>query len=88
MYVPINNDGKHWLVGEVDIVKRHIALYDSEHKARQDWFQFNNAEPLNMLVPYILKVIGFYNHRQELTDNGNPSLDRFTISRTDVASFP
>ncbi|KAF3434583.1 hypothetical protein FNV43_RR21668 [Rhamnella rubrinervis] len=46
VYVPINNEDKHWLVAEVDLVRRHITLYDSSCTISNDWFQICNDESL------------------------------------------
>ena len=56
--MPINVDKKHWLAAKIDIVKRHIDLYDSSRASTQDWYQFNNVECLSVLFPYLLEVGG------------------------------
>ena len=84
----MNNDGKHWVAAVVDIVMRHITIYDSSHKATQDWFQSNNAECLAVLFPYLLNVGGVYAERAELTNNGTPNLQKFTMSRVGPKAYP
>ena len=88
MYLPINVEDRHWIAAHVNIVTRHVTLYDSSRAATQDWFHFNNCECLTVLFPYLLKVGGFYNHRLELTYNGTPILNAFTISHIDVKQYP
>ncbi|KAF3452045.1 hypothetical protein FNV43_RR08141 [Rhamnella rubrinervis] len=36
VYVPVNNENKHWLAAEVDLVRRHVTLYDSSCTASND----------------------------------------------------
>ncbi|KAF3452088.1 hypothetical protein FNV43_RR08184 [Rhamnella rubrinervis] len=36
VYVPVNNEDKHWLVVDVDLVRRHVTLYDSSCSASND----------------------------------------------------
>ena len=86
--MPINVDKKHWLAAKIDIVKRHIDLYNSSRASTQDWYQFNNIECLSVLFPYLLKVCGVYKKRPDLTNNGTLVLDAFTISRVDAADCP
>ncbi|KAF3441548.1 hypothetical protein FNV43_RR15462 [Rhamnella rubrinervis] len=54
VYVPVNNDSKHWLAAKVDIRSRHITLYDSDIAMTGDKFQCNNAKCLSVLFPYFL----------------------------------
>ena len=86
--MPINVDKKHWLAAKIDIVKRHIDLYDSSRASTQDWYQFNNIECLSVLFSYLLEVGGLYKERPDLTNNGTLVLDAFTISRVDAADCP
>ncbi|KAF3451316.1 hypothetical protein FNV43_RR07411 [Rhamnella rubrinervis] len=36
VYIPINNEDKHWLAAEVDLVLRHVTLYDSSCSVSND----------------------------------------------------
>ncbi|KAF3454955.1 hypothetical protein FNV43_RR05403 [Rhamnella rubrinervis] len=47
-----------------------------------------NAESLRVLFPYVLAAGGFYDERPELTFNGTPILDAFSMSRMDAALCP
>ncbi|KAF3454919.1 hypothetical protein FNV43_RR05367 [Rhamnella rubrinervis] len=38
VYIPVNNENKHWLAAEVDLMRRHVTLYDSSCTASNDWF--------------------------------------------------
>ncbi|KAF3451950.1 hypothetical protein FNV43_RR08046 [Rhamnella rubrinervis] len=58
VYVLVNNENKHWLATEVDLVRRHVTLYDSSCTASNDWFQTCNAKSLGVLFPYI-RVVDF-----------------------------
>ncbi|KAF3432425.1 hypothetical protein FNV43_RR27165 [Rhamnella rubrinervis] len=50
VYIPVNNNGAHWLTAKVDIRSRHITLYDSAIKMTpKSWFQIKNARPLAVL---------------------------------------
>ncbi|KAF3455426.1 hypothetical protein FNV43_RR00051 [Rhamnella rubrinervis] len=88
VYVSVNNEDKHWLAVEVDLVWQHVTLYDSNCSASNNWFQTCNAESLGVLFPYLLAAGGFYDERPELTFNGTPSLDAFSMSRIDAALCP
>ncbi|KAF3442216.1 hypothetical protein FNV43_RR16132 [Rhamnella rubrinervis] len=59
VYIPVNNENKHWLATEVDLVRRHVTLYDSSCSVNDDWFQTCNAESLGILFPYLLAAGGF-----------------------------
>ncbi|KAF3451532.1 hypothetical protein FNV43_RR07627 [Rhamnella rubrinervis] len=63
VYVPVNNENKQWLAAEVDLVWRHVTLYDSSCTASNDSFQTCNAESLGVLFPYLLAAGGFYDER-------------------------
>ena len=77
----MNNGGQHWLAAKVDLLSWHITLYDSSRDAMQEWFQFNNAECLQVLFPYLLEVEGFYKDRPKLKSEATTLFQRFTISR-------
>ncbi|KAF3437048.1 hypothetical protein FNV43_RR19801 [Rhamnella rubrinervis] len=88
VYVPVNNENKYWMAAEVDLVRRHVTLYDSSCTTSNDWFQTCNAESLGVLYPYMLAAGGFYDERPELTFNGTPILDAGSMSRIDAALCP
>ncbi|KAF3449707.1 hypothetical protein FNV43_RR10438 [Rhamnella rubrinervis] len=51
VYALINNEDKYWLAAEVDLVRRHVTLYDSSCSVSNDWFQTYNVESLEVLFP-------------------------------------
>ncbi|KAF3442892.1 hypothetical protein FNV43_RR16810 [Rhamnella rubrinervis] len=87
VYLPVNNNGQHWLAAKVDLLSRHITLYDSAPYTSNDLFQCNNVECLSVLFPYLLDVGGFYDDRPELKLEGT-YLRPFTMSRMDKDKCP
>ncbi|KAF3454975.1 hypothetical protein FNV43_RR05423 [Rhamnella rubrinervis] len=88
VYVPVNNDNKHWLAAKVNIRRRHITLYNSDIAMTGDKFQCNNAKCLSILFPYFLMVHGYYDHHSDLKSEGNYNLQPFSIKREDDANLP
>ncbi|KAF3447676.1 hypothetical protein FNV43_RR08379 [Rhamnella rubrinervis] len=76
VYVPVNNDNKHWLAAKVDIRNRTVTLYDPNNSMTQDSFQCKNAKCLSMLFPYLLMVHGYYDLYPELKVEGPGVEDR------------
>ncbi|KAF3445799.1 hypothetical protein FNV43_RR10976 [Rhamnella rubrinervis] len=58
VYVPVNNNNKHWLAAKVNIRNRAITLYDPNNPMSQDEFQCRNAKCLSILFSYLLMVHG------------------------------
>ena len=83
----MNNEDKHWLAAKVDLLSRHITLFDSARDATQDWFQFNNAECLQMLFLYLLEAGGFYKDQRSLKSEVTATFQPFTISREEKDKF-
>ena len=84
----MNNEDKHWLAAKVDLLSRHITLFDSARGATQDWFQFNNAECLQVLFLYLLEAGGFYKDRPSLKSEATATFQPFTISREEKDKCP
>ncbi|KAF3452133.1 hypothetical protein FNV43_RR08230 [Rhamnella rubrinervis] len=81
VYVPVNNDNKHWLTVKVDIQNRTVTLYDPDNTMSQDSFQCRNVKCLSVLLSYLLMVYGYYNLYPELKVEGNSNLKPFDIKR-------
>ncbi|KAF3441470.1 hypothetical protein FNV43_RR15384 [Rhamnella rubrinervis] len=88
VYVPVNNDNKHWLAAKVDIRSWHITLYDSDIAMSGDKFQCKNVKCLSVLFPYFLMVHGYYDHHSDLKSEGNYNLQPFSIKREDDPNLP
>ncbi|KAF3447347.1 hypothetical protein FNV43_RR12533 [Rhamnella rubrinervis] len=85
VYIPVNNNGAHWLTAKVDIRSRHITLYDSAIKMTpKSWFQIKNARPLAVLFPYLLMVNEYYTHHPDQTLDLTP----FRMTREEDSSLP
>ncbi|KAF3433390.1 hypothetical protein FNV43_RR24492 [Rhamnella rubrinervis] len=88
VYVPVNNDNKHWLAAKVDIQNRTVTLYDPNNSMTQDSFQCKNAKCLSVLFPYLLMVHGYYDLYPELKVEGNSNLEPFDIKRESATNVP
>ncbi|KAF3443247.1 hypothetical protein FNV43_RR12929 [Rhamnella rubrinervis] len=88
VYVPVNNNNKHWLAAKVDIRNRTITLYDPNNAMSQDEFQCRNAKCLSILFPYLLMVHGYYDLYPELKVEGNSNLEPFDIKRELATNVP
>ncbi|KAF3443792.1 hypothetical protein FNV43_RR13482 [Rhamnella rubrinervis] len=85
VYIPVNNNGAHWLTAKVDIPSWHITLYDSAIKMTpKSWFQIKNASPLAVLFPYLLMVNEYYSHHP----NQMLDLTPFKMTREEDSSLP
>ncbi|KAF3441117.1 hypothetical protein FNV43_RR15028 [Rhamnella rubrinervis] len=85
VYIPVNNNGAHWLTAKVDIPSRHITLYDSAIKMTPKlWFQIKNVRPLAVLFPYLLMVNEYYSHHPDQMLDLTP----FRMTREEDSSLP
>ena len=73
---------------KVDHLSMHIILFDSTRDATKDWFQFNNAECLQVLFLYLLEAGGFYKDRSSLKSEATATFQPFTISREEKDKCP
>ncbi|KAF3455951.1 hypothetical protein FNV43_RR00594 [Rhamnella rubrinervis] len=88
VYVPVNNDNKHWLAAKIDIQSRHITLYDSDITMSGDKFQCKNVKCLSVLFPYFLMLHGYYEHHSDLKSEENYNLQLFSIKYEDDPNLP
>ena len=73
---------------KVDLLSKHITLYDSARDAAHDWFHFNNVECLQVLFLYLLEFGGIYKDRLKLKTADTMTFQRFTINREEKDKCP
>ncbi|KAF3455362.1 hypothetical protein FNV43_RR05813 [Rhamnella rubrinervis] len=88
VYVPVNNDNKHWLAAKVDIWNQTITLYNPNNAMSQDEFQCRNAKCLSILFPYLLMIHGYYDLYPELKVEGNSNLEPFDVKCKSATNIP
>ncbi|KAH9667254.1 hypothetical protein KPL70_020965 [Citrus sinensis] len=66
LLIPVNLDGKHWVLAQVDFRKNKVWIYDSLLTCRDEKRYRLKFKPLEVIFPRWLEYVGFYNIRPEL----------------------
>ena len=73
----LNKGNNHWMLGDVDLVARHMTLYDSrKHGQTSQTYQVDYFAKLMPIIPYLLHATGFFKVQTDIPC----SLEPFTIS--------
>ena len=70
----MNRSNVHWILGDIDLVSRHMTLYDC--RKRGDTIELDYFGRMLSMFPYLLRAAGFYRARPDIPF----SLQPFTIS--------
>ncbi|KAF3456074.1 hypothetical protein FNV43_RR00717 [Rhamnella rubrinervis] len=77
--MPLNIEDRHWVLANIDLVKRQIYLYDSTLSKSTYRDQF---KPLWIMLPYILKQANFFVERSNIKST------MIQFSHSYVENFP
>jgi Ulp1 family protease len=73
LFIPINLDEQHWIVACVDLLRRHISLYDSYIANESTEKVLQRTECLPVILPRLMRIGG--------RSSGSYDLSPFTIER-------
>ena len=69
MILPLNIANTHWVCGRIDLVRRHVDLYDSNLGPNTNR---NILEPLFVMLPYVLQSADFFDARPDVEKGMHP----------------